>query len=276
MGMGQPVVEGEKTMQEYEVYAVKYGHHERRSGENFIGGDEHDVPMALDFYVWAIKGPERTYVVDTGFSKETAARRQRLHLRCPGDGLRMVGVDAAEVEDVIITHMHYDHAGNSALFPRARYHVQDKEIDFCTGRCMCHNIFRRAFEFEDVAGMVRKVFEGRVQFHDGDEELAPGLSVHHIGGHTKGIQAVRVWTKRGWLVLASDTTHFYANMEQERPFPIVYDVAQMVAGYARLSKLASSKAHIIPGHDPLVLARYPAPNRELEGIAARLDVEPRT
>jgi glyoxylase-like metal-dependent hydrolase (beta-lactamase superfamily II) len=124
--------------------------------------------------------------------------------------------------------------------------------------------------------MVRKVFEGRVQFHDGDEELAPGLSVHHIGGHTKGIQAVRVWTKRGWLVLASDTTHFYANMEQERPFPIVYDVAQMVAGYARLSKLASSKAHIIPGHDPLVLARYPAPNRELEGIAARLDVEPRT
>jgi glyoxylase-like metal-dependent hydrolase (beta-lactamase superfamily II) len=262
-------------MQEYEVYAVKYGRHERRSSENFIIGDEHDVPMPLDFYVWAVKSPERTYVVDTGFSKEIAARRQRQHLRCPGDGLKMIGVDPARVEDVIVTHMHYDHAGNGDLFPRARYHVQDREIDFCTGRCMCHDIFRRSFEFEDVAGMVRKAFEGRVQFHDGDEELAPGLSVHHIGGHTKGIQAVRVWTKRGWLVLASDTTHFYANMDRERPFPIVYDVAQMVAGYARLSKLASSRAHIIPGHDPLVLARYPAPNRELEGIAARLDVEPR-
>jgi hypothetical protein len=64
-------------------------------------------------------------------------------------------------------------------------------------------------------------------------------------------------------------------MDRERPFPIVYDVAQMVAGYARLSKLASSRAHIIPGHDPLVLARYPAPSRETEGIVARLDVEPR-
>jgi glyoxylase-like metal-dependent hydrolase (beta-lactamase superfamily II) len=263
-------------MQEYEVYAVKYGRHERRSSENFIIGDEHDVPMPLDFYVWAIKSPDRTYVVDTGFSKEIAARRRRQHLRSPGDGLKMIGVDPAKLEDVIVTHMHYDHAGNGELFPRARYHVQDREIDFCTGRCMCHDIFRRSFEFEDVAGMVRKVFDGRVQFHDGDEELAPGLSVHHIGGHTKGIQVVRVWTKRGWLVLASDTTHFYANMDQERPFPIVYDVAQMVAGYARLSKLASSRAHIIPGHDPLVLARYPAPNRELEGIAARLDVEPRT
>jgi glyoxylase-like metal-dependent hydrolase (beta-lactamase superfamily II) len=99
--------------------------------------------------------------------------------------------------------------------------------------------------------------------------------VHHIGGHTKGIQAVRVWTRRGWLVLASDTTHFYANMEQERPFPIVYDVAQMLAGYARLRSLASSPAHIVPGHDPLVLARYPAPGHEHEGIVARLDAEPR-
>jgi len=262
-------------MQEYEVYAVKYGHHERRSSQNFLGGDEHDVPMRLDFFVWAIKGPDRAYVVDTGFSKATAERRQRLHLRCPTDGLKLVGVDAGKVGDVILTHMHYDHVGNNDLFPQARFHVQDKEIDFCTGRCMCHNVFRHPFEVEDVVGMVRKAHAGRVQFHDGEEELAPGLSVHHIGGHTKGIQAVRVWTKRGWLVLASDTTHFYANMEQERPFPIVYDVAQMLAGYAKLHRLASSAAHIIPGHDPLVLARYPAPSRELEGIAARLDAEPR-
>jgi glyoxylase-like metal-dependent hydrolase (beta-lactamase superfamily II) len=261
-------------MQEYEVYAVKYGHHERRSSQNFIGGDEHDAPMRLDFYVWAIKGSERTYVVDTGFSRATAERRQRTHLRCPAESLQRVGVDAARVSDVIITHMHYDHAGNNDLFPQARFHVQDKEIDFCTGRCMCHTLFRHPFEVEDVVGMVRKAYAGRVQFHDGDEELAPGLSVHHIGGHTKGIQAVRVWTRRGWLVLASDTTHFYANMEQERPFPIVYDVAQMLAGYARLRSLASSPAHIVPGHDPLVLARYPAPGREHEGIVARLDAEP--
>jgi hypothetical protein len=72
-------------------------------------------------------------------------------------------------------------------------------------------------------------------------------------------------------VLASDASHFYANMEQVRPFPIVYNVADMVEGYARLRALADSPGHIIPGHDPLVLERYPAPSSALQGIVARLD-----
>jgi glyoxylase-like metal-dependent hydrolase (beta-lactamase superfamily II) len=110
-----------------------------------------------------------------------------------------------------------------------------------------------------------------VRFHDGDAQLAPGISLHHIGGHTMGLQVVRVATRRGWLVLASDASHFYANMEQGRPFPIVWSVADMVDGYERLRSLAASREHIIPGHDPLVMQRYPAPDRSLEGVAVRLD-----
>jgi hypothetical protein len=75
-------------------------------------------------------------------------------------------------------------------------------------------------------------------------------------------------------VLASDATHFYANMRQTRPFPIVFDVGEMVAGYETLNRLASSPDHIIPGHDPLVLEYYPAAKPGLEGIVARLDVAP--
>jgi hypothetical protein len=86
-----------------------------------------------------------------------------------------------------------------------------------------------------------------------------------------GLQVVRVATRRGALVLASDASHLYANMEEVRPFPIVWSVADMVEGYARLRSLAQSPGHVIPGHDPLVLERYPAPGRELRGIAARLD-----
>jgi glyoxylase-like metal-dependent hydrolase (beta-lactamase superfamily II) len=80
-----------------------------------------------------------------------------------------------------------------------------------------------------------------------------------------------VRTRRGWVVLASDASHFYANMEQERPFPIVWSVADMMAGYRRLSALADSPAHIIPGHDPLVMERYPAPSQGTQGVVARLD-----
>jgi hypothetical protein len=132
-------------------------------------------------------------------------------------------------------------------------------------------VFRGAYEVEDVVGMVRSVYGGRVRFHDGDAEIAPGVSLHLIGGHTMGLQAVRVATRRGYVVLASDASHFYANMEQARPFPIVYSVGDMVQGYRRLLALADSPGHIIPGHDPLVLERYPAPDAPLEGIVARLD-----
>jgi glyoxylase-like metal-dependent hydrolase (beta-lactamase superfamily II) len=126
-----------------------------------------------------------------------------------------------------------------------------------------------------VTSMVGKVFAGRVQFHDGDEELAPGLSVHHLGGHTAGLQVVRVYTDKGWMVLASDASHFYANMESKRPFPAVYNVADMMEAYGRLYALADAPHLVIPGHDPQVLQRFPAASRELEGWVARLDGDPR-
>jgi glyoxylase-like metal-dependent hydrolase (beta-lactamase superfamily II) len=255
----------------YEVYAIKYAHHERNASENFIGGDPHDGPMPLDYFVWLVRGGERMLVVDTGFSAATAARRARNHLRCPTEGLRMLGVEAGAVRDVVITHLHYDHVGNFDLFPAASFHLQDDELSYATGRHMRYPVFGGAFDVEDVVGMVRNAYRGRVQFHQGDSELFPGISLHLIGGHTKGLQVVRVATRRGWLVLASDASHFYANMEQTRPFPIVYSVADMVQGYRRLRELAESPAHIIPGHDPLVLRRYPAPSADLEGIVARLD-----
>jgi glyoxylase-like metal-dependent hydrolase (beta-lactamase superfamily II) len=121
--------------------------------------------------------------------------------------------------------------------------------------------------------MVRRVFDGRVAFHDGDAEVAPGISVHWIGGHTAGVQCVRVLTKRGWVVLASDAAHFYENMEATAPFPIVYSAADMVQGYSKMRDLAESNKHIIPGHDPLVMARYPIAKASQEDVI-RLDVAP--
>lgn len=260
----------------WEVYAIRYAHHgDRRASENFIGGDPHDGPMPLDYYVWAIVCETRSFVVDTGFDEAMARRRKRQLLRSPADGLKLIGLDPGRVEDVIVTHMHYDHAGNHAMFPRAAYHVQDRELQYCTGRCMCHPAMRAAFEADDVAAMVRRLFEGRVRFHDGSEELAPGVSVHRIGGHTMGLQVVRVRTRRGWVVLASDASHLYANMEEGRPFPIVHNLADMLEGYETLRRLASSPSHIVPGHDPLVLRRYPPAKPGLEEIAVRLDADPR-
>ena len=86
-------------------------------------------------------------------------------------------------------------------------------MQFATGRHMCQDPFRHAFEVDDIVGMVRAVYGKRVVFHDGDEEIQPGISVHLIGGHTMGIQSVRVMTRNGWLVLASDASHYYWGIE---------------------------------------------------------------
>jgi glyoxylase-like metal-dependent hydrolase (beta-lactamase superfamily II) len=123
----------------YEIYAVRYAHHDRRAHENFLQGDLHDTaPMPLDYFVWAVVGESRTFILDTGFDAAMAQKRGRDFLRPPGDGLKAIGIDPDSVKDVVISHMHYDHTGNNDLFPNATYHLQDREMRFCTGRCMCH------------------------------------------------------------------------------------------------------------------------------------------
>src|SRR5262245_29760827 len=195
----------------YEIYAIRYGHHERRSSENFLGGDPHDVLMPLDYFVWAIVGERGTYVVDTGFDQVMAEKRKRHITKPVGEGLKAIGIAPDKVENVIVSHLHYDHTGNYNLFPAARYHLQDVEMAYATGRSMCHALLRLPFEVDDVVAMVRKVFAGRVTFHDGADEIAPGITVHRVGGHSKGLQCVRVSTRRGPVVLAADASHLYAH-----------------------------------------------------------------
>jgi len=259
---------------EYELFAIRYAHHDRKRRDNFIDGDPHDRMMALDYYLWVVRHRDATYVIDTGFDAATARKRGRTFLFDPGESLRALGVEPDSVQDVIVTHLHYDHIGNFALFPNARFHLQDAEMAYATGRCMCQGRLRHPYEADHVAGIVRCLYQDRVRFHEGDEEIAPGLSVHLIGGHTRGLQCVRVQTQRGAVVLASDASHHYEHFETARPFPNVVRVDEMLAGFDRLRALADSPQHIIPGHDPLVMDRYPAVSKALEGICVRLDVEP--
>ena len=260
----------------YEIYAIKYGERVGTRGGMLIYGDPHDAPMAMDYYVWAIRSAERTIVIDVGYGREEGERRGRTFLRSPADGLKRIGIDVSKVKDVIITHMHYDHAGNLALFPNARFHIQDEELAYVTGRAMTHKVLRSSFALDDVLEMVRLVYGERVVFHAGNDEIAPGVTVHAIPGHTRGLQAVRVHSDRGWVILASDAAHYYENLEQETPFVTLENMFLMLEGYRKLRALAPTDAHIVPGHDPAVLKRYPPPSPELEGIVARLDVPPTT
>lgn len=260
----------------YEVFALKYATRGGARPDHFIGGDPHDRPMPMDYFLWVVRDQERLFLVDTGFNADMAAKRNRTLLRRPSEALSLLGITTDSVRDIVITHLHNDHAGTFEEYPNARFHLQDDEMAFATGRYMCCDRFSRPYEVDHVVGFVRLVYQDRVEFHRGDAEIGPGISVHRIGGHTAGLQCVRVHTARGWVVLASDASHYYEHFEQERCFPLVYHVGEMLEGFRRLRELADSPAHVVPGHDPLVMERYSAAEPQLEGIAVRLDWPPRT
>ena len=241
----------------YEVYALRYATVERRRQENFMVHDPHDGPMPMDYFVWVIRGVDRTWLVDTGFNRAAADARKRTFLRCPIESLSHLGLRPQDVTDVIVTHLHYDHAGNLNLLPNARIHLQEQELQYATGRFMIHPLLRHPYAVDDVVEVVRGLYSDRIVLYSGDREIAPGLQLVLVGGHTAGLQSVRVHTARGWVVLASDASHYYENICLESPFPIVFHVGQMLDGYHRLLSLADSPDHLVPGHDPLVRERYP-------------------
>ncbi|MCV2888792.1 N-acyl homoserine lactonase family protein [Ruegeria aquimaris] len=259
-------------MSDWEVHAVKYADRDNRTrADSFIFDDNHDAPHAMDYYMWLLRRGDRVILVDTGYDDGEARDRGRPIRIDPRAALAPLGVTPDEVDEVIVTHLHYDHAGGLALFPNAHLHLQAAEMAYATGPCMCHDTLRMPFTAGHVCEAVTRLYRGKLSFHEGDAEIADGVTVHCIGGHSRGLQAVRVRTAAGWLVLASDAAHFYENLWLRKPFPIVVDVENMLEGFTRLEKLASRRELIVPGHDPLVRQVFPS------GVAAhitRLDKGP--
>lgn len=260
----------------YEVYALKYADRNARTrADSFLFDDDHASPHAMDYFVWVIRNDNRTVIVDTGYDEHEGRRRARPILRDPIVCLADFGIDAESVETVIVTHLHYDHAGSLDRLSGAVFHLQAAEMAFATGPCMCHDVLRMPFSAEHVCSMVRKVYSGKVVFHKGASDVAPGIEVHAIGGHSRGLQCVRVKTARGWMVLTSDASHYYENYMAKKLFPIVVDPQAMLEGFDTLPRLASGPELVIPGHDPLVRKLFPAVRGGDGGASIhRLDAEP--
>jgi glyoxylase-like metal-dependent hydrolase (beta-lactamase superfamily II) len=259
-------------MSEWQVHAIKYADRERRTrGDSFIFDDNHDAPHPMDYFMWLLRRGDQVILVDTGYDDAEARVRGRPIRLDPVAALGPFGLRPEDISDVIVTHLHYDHAGGLHLFPNAQLHMQAAEMAYATGPCMCHDVLRLPFSAGHVCEAVKRLYSGKLRFYAGDGEVAEGVTVHCIGGHSRGLQAVRVRTAAGWMVLASDAAHFYENLWARKPFPIVVDLQDMLDGFGRLEALASAPELIIPGHDPLVRAHFP---RDLADHICRLDRGP--
>ena len=234
----------------WEVYALKYADRNSRTRkDSFIFDDNHDQPHEMDYFIWVLKSGDEVILVDTGYDEAEARRRGRPIIREPAAALAGIGLKPKDITTLIVTHLHYDHAGGLSQFPNATIHLQAAEMAYATGPCMCHDTLRMPFSADHV----------------------DGVTVHCIGGHSRGLQAVRVRTASGWLCLASDAAHYYENVFARKPFPIVVDLQNMLEGFDKIQALASHRSLLIPGHDPQVMSLFECAGPD---YAVRLDRGP--
>ncbi len=165
----------------WDVYALKYAvRSDRTRRESFIFDDHSNENHTIDYFIWVLKSGNSTIVVDTGYDYDEAKRRNRPIERSPSEALKSININASEVTDVIITHLHYDHAGGLMEFPNAKFHLQETEMSYATGPCMCHETIKMPFTGEHICQMVKNLYSGRVIFYNGIGSIQPGVTVHLI------------------------------------------------------------------------------------------------
>ena len=239
----------------YEVYALKYSERDTTACQFFYRESSHDT-LTLHYFVWLILGGPQPILVDTGFLDDEARARGMRNYVSPASMVERAGVKAADVPIALITHLHYDHWAGHSLFPGAEFWVQRDEVAFWTGPYGRTPAFRGSANVDALAGLVTLNYANRIRMLDGDRDVFPGIRVHRVGGHTAGLQIVSVQTARGTVVLTSDASHFYHNVETRQPVQIITSLPEMIEAFETIHALAGAERLIVAGHDPQVADRF--------------------
>lgn len=245
----------------YEVYALKYAgpFSGKLAMMLWLTGWDEEVERA--YFVWAIKGPDEVIVVDAGASTTLARERNLAGYVNPVEVLARIGANASNVKKVIITHIHFDHAGGIEMFqtafPRAVFYVQRKEFDFWLKDPLAGKPVLAAMSDLKANRALEALYEtGRVVLVDGDSRIMPGIELLFAPGHTPGLQAVAVNTALGKAIIASDCAHIRRNFVEERPSCFIFDMAAWLRTYEKLKSLSPVEL-LFPGHDMAMLTDYP-------------------
>jgi glyoxylase-like metal-dependent hydrolase (beta-lactamase superfamily II) len=252
----------------YEVLAVRYGTRVTTKAESYLNFHmygEPDESFEMDYFFWLVRGGGRTLVVDCGFGEGPGTRRGRTMLVDPVDALAGLGVDAAAVDQLVVTHAHYDHIGNLHRFPNAEIVIARREHEFWTGPYARRFQLAQPTEPAELARLAEAGAQGRLRLVDGTLDLAPGIELVVVGGHTPGQMVARVTGSAGnTVVLAADAVHFYEELERDRPFFIVADLPDMYRGFDVVREMCEEPGSVlVAGHDADVRRRFPERAGEL-------------
>lgn len=245
-------------MPQYEIYAIKYAGPFTSSGAFIMWMKDWDDVVERNYYLWCLKGPETTIIVDTGVSPLMAQERKLNGYVSPAEVLKRIDVDADKVQHVIVTHIHWDHAGGLSLFPNASVYIQKDEYQFW----MKDPIAKRSpfgFYWDEMLETDIETLdkEDRLILIDGDHKILPEIECLLAPGHSVALQAVAVSTEKGTAILGSDCAHFFKNYQQNWPSSLIVDMVAWMRSYDKLKSKVSSPELLFPGHDPLMSQNYP-------------------
>ncbi|MEZ5189974.1 MAG: N-acyl homoserine lactonase family protein, partial [Schumannella sp.] len=231
---------------------------------------EEDGPIGLDYFVWILRSAQRTILVDTGFSTAGGEARKRTMLTHPTLIWKALGITPEQAPPIVLTHAHFDHAGNLDHFPASQIVMAEAELDFWQGPQAHRALFHHSVEDSELEHLARVRAEGRLTTFRGRHTVAPGVELVEVGGHTPGQCIVIVTTAEGPVVLASDAVHFYEELERGMPFMSVADLVAMYDGFDLLNGMLAdgSAAVVVSGHDPSTLERFDPLGEPLPGEAA--------
>ncbi len=243
----------------YEVYAIRYASIPDFPVSALVAGADKQRKLEIAMTVWLIKGNGRNILVDSGFYRPQFFKDWKVNgFVKPSEAVAQAGVKPEEITDVIITHMHWDHADGMDLFPNARIWLQKDEYTYYTGEAWQQPRTHGGIDADDVLAAVKLNMAGHVGLINGDaQEIVPGITCYIGGKHTFQSQYVGVNTKGGIVVLASDNMYLYENMEKHAPIAQTLDAASNLRAQDRMKELAASHRLIVPGHDPAVFEKFP-------------------
>jgi glyoxylase-like metal-dependent hydrolase (beta-lactamase superfamily II) len=260
--------DGVRTRPTYEVYAVEYAVIPDFPVSGLVEGADKDRKLDIAMMVWIVRGGGHTIVVDSGFYRPQFFKNWKVRdFVRPDMAVARAGVKPEDVTDVILTHAHWDHADGADLFPKATVWIQKEEYAYYTGAAWQEGGKHGGIDPEDLAALLQINTQGRLRLVDGDREILPCVRVYTGGRHTYASQYVSVPTRSGPAVLASDNMYLFENLEKHAAIAQTFDRQSNLKAQDNMKALAGKKGHIVPGHDPAVMTRYP---KVAEGVV-RID-----
>jgi glyoxylase-like metal-dependent hydrolase (beta-lactamase superfamily II) len=259
----------DQTHPQYEVYALSYGVYPDFPVSALLAGADKTRKIDLQMMIWLVKGPGgKNILVDTGCYHENVVKGKGIKdLIKASDAIAKLGLSAADITDVVITHMHWDHADGLDLFPNAKIWIQKDEYSYYTGAAWQAGGKSGGIEPDNVLTIVKLNTAHKVMLVDGDDrEIIDGIKVYTGGRHTFASQYVSVRTTSGSVVIASDNMYLYENLEKHAPIAQTFDTDSNLKAQDRMRQIASRSDLIVPGHDPMVFVKFPKPGNGVARI----------